>query len=57
MTPLHLAVWHSLRAEEFLAVKTLLEHNADCSAKDNVLNFISIFVVVKYLFGQIIVDA
>jgi hypothetical protein len=36
MTPLHLAVWHSLRAEEFLTVKTLLEHNADCSAKDNV---------------------
>lgn len=35
MTPLHLAVWHSLRAEEFLTVKTLLEHNADCSAKDN----------------------
>lgn len=35
MTPLHLAVWHSLRAEEFLTVKTLLEYNADCSANDN----------------------
>lgn len=35
MTPLHLAVWHSLRAEDCLTVKTLLEHNADCSAKDN----------------------
>ena len=37
MTPLHLAVWFSLRAEDCSAVKTLLEHNADCSAKDNVL--------------------
>ncbi|KAF1886278.1 hypothetical protein Lal_00045508 [Lupinus albus] len=36
MTPLHLAVWHSLRADEFLTVKVLLEYNADCSAKDNV---------------------
>ncbi|OIW08906.1 hypothetical protein TanjilG_05882 [Lupinus angustifolius] len=35
MTPLHLAVWHSLRAEEFLTVKVLLEYNADCSAKDH----------------------
>ncbi|KAG5009335.1 hypothetical protein AAZX31_07G081900 [Glycine max] len=35
MTPLHLAVWYSLRAEEFLTVKTLLEYNADCSAKDD----------------------
>lgn len=52
MTPLHLAVWHSLRAEEFLTVKTLLEHNADCSAKDNVLSFISIFLFAKWLFGQ-----
>lgn len=37
MTPLHLAVWHSLRAEDFSTVKTLLENNADCSAKDDVL--------------------
>ncbi|XP_059432500.1 protein CfxQ homolog isoform X2 [Corylus avellana] len=35
MTPLHLAVWYSLRAEDCSTVKTLLEHNADCSAKDN----------------------
>ncbi|KAF7819815.1 Protein cfxQ like [Senna tora] len=35
MTPLHLAVWHALRAEECLTVKTLLEYNADCSAEDN----------------------
>lgn len=37
MTPLHLAVWHSLRAEDCSTVKTLLEYNADCSAEDNVL--------------------
>ncbi|MFS7965674.1 putative ankyrin repeat-containing domain-containing protein [Helianthus anomalus] len=37
MTPLHLSVWHSLRAEDNSTVKTLLEHNADCSAKDDVL--------------------
>ncbi|KAK3041679.1 hypothetical protein RJ639_001489 [Escallonia herrerae] len=35
MTPLHLAVWQSLRLEDFSTVKTLLESNADCSAKDN----------------------
>lgn len=35
MTPLHLAVWHSLRAEDCSTVKTLLENNADCSAEDN----------------------
>ncbi|KVI01266.1 Ankyrin repeat-containing protein [Cynara cardunculus var. scolymus] len=35
MTPLHLSVWHSLRAEDSSTVVTLLEHNADCSAKDN----------------------
>ncbi|XP_057500633.1 protein CfxQ homolog isoform X1 [Actinidia eriantha] len=35
MTLLHLAVWHSLRAEDCSTVKTLLENNADCSAKDN----------------------
>ncbi|KAA8523115.1 hypothetical protein F0562_009538 [Nyssa sinensis] len=35
MTPLHLAVWHSLRAEDCSTVKTLLEYTADCSAKDN----------------------
>ncbi|KAJ9551146.1 hypothetical protein OSB04_015191 [Centaurea solstitialis] len=37
MTPLHLSVWHSLRAEDSSTVLTLLEHNADCSAKDNTL--------------------
>ncbi|KAL8128766.1 hypothetical protein V2J09_017921 [Rumex salicifolius] len=35
MTPLHLAVWYSLRADDCSTVKTLLEQNADCSAKDN----------------------
>ncbi|KAL6549676.1 hypothetical protein OROHE_008407 [Orobanche hederae] len=35
MTPLHLAVWHSLRAEDWSTVNTLLEYNADCSAEDN----------------------
>ncbi|XP_065850510.1 protein CfxQ homolog [Euphorbia lathyris] len=35
MTPLHLAVWYSIRSEDFSTVKTLLEYNADCSAKDN----------------------
>ncbi|XP_068652060.1 uncharacterized protein [Aristolochia californica] len=35
MTPLHLAVWHSLRADDSLTVKTLLEFNADCNVKDN----------------------
>ncbi|OWM89898.1 protein CfxQ homolog [Punica granatum] len=35
MTPLHLAVWYSLHAEDCLTVKVLLEHNADCSAEDN----------------------
>ncbi|KAL6555124.1 hypothetical protein OROGR_006382 [Orobanche gracilis] len=35
MTPLHLAVWHSLRAEDWSTVNTLLEYNVDCSAEDN----------------------
>ncbi|KAG6662275.1 poly [ADP-ribose] polymerase tankyrase-1-like isoform X2 [Carya illinoinensis] len=35
MTPLHLAVWYSLRAEDCSTVNTLLEYNADCSAKDD----------------------
>lgn len=35
MTPLHLAVWNSLLGEDHSTVKTLLEHNADCSAKDD----------------------
>ncbi|XP_022858905.1 uncharacterized protein LOC111379704 isoform X2 [Olea europaea var. sylvestris] len=35
MTPLHLAVWHSLRSEDYSAVKTLLESDADGSAEDN----------------------
>ncbi|KAH6827239.1 AAA-type ATPase family protein / ankyrin repeat family protein [Perilla frutescens var. hirtella] len=35
MTPLHLSVWHSLRAEDCSTVNTLLEYNANCSAEDN----------------------
>ncbi|THU49914.1 hypothetical protein C4D60_Mb06t14590 [Musa balbisiana] len=35
MTPLHLAVWHALRAEDSITASTLLEYNADCSVKDN----------------------
>nr|DAD26921.1 TPA_asm: hypothetical protein HUJ06_028389 [Nelumbo nucifera] len=35
MTPLHLAVWYSLRSEDCLTVKALLEYKADCSVKDN----------------------
>ncbi|CAH9102986.1 unnamed protein product [Cuscuta epithymum] len=35
MTPLHLAVWHSIRAEDYSTVTTLLKYNADCSAEDN----------------------
>lgn len=37
MTPLHLSVWYSIWSEDYSTVKTLLEYNADCSAKDNVL--------------------
>ncbi|TMW85258.1 hypothetical protein EJD97_023430 [Solanum chilense] len=37
MTPLHLAVWHSLRVEDCCTVKALLEHDANCSAEDIVL--------------------
>ncbi|TYH93196.1 hypothetical protein ES332_A13G236400v1 [Gossypium tomentosum] len=35
MTPLHLAVWHTIRSDDYATVKTLLEYNADCSAEDN----------------------
>lgn len=35
MTPLHLAVWYSIRSDDYSTVKTLLEYNADCSAMDN----------------------
>lgn len=35
MTPLHLAVWHSLRDEDYSTVETLLNYGADCSAEDN----------------------
>ncbi|KZV27463.1 caseinolytic peptidase B protein [Dorcoceras hygrometricum] len=35
MSPLHLAVWHSIRAEDCSTVETLLDYNADCSAEDN----------------------
>lgn len=37
MTPLHLAVWHSIRSDNHATVKTLLEYNADCSAEDDVI--------------------
>lgn len=37
MTPLHLAVWHTIRSDDYATVKTLLEYNADCSAEDNVI--------------------
>ncbi|CAA6675694.1 unnamed protein product [Spirodela intermedia] len=36
MTPLHLAVWHALHAEDPSTVGTLLKHNADCSLVDDV---------------------
>ncbi|XP_035545311.1 poly [ADP-ribose] polymerase tankyrase-2-like [Juglans regia] len=36
ITPLNLAVWYSLRAEDCSTANTLLKYNADCSAKDNV---------------------
>lgn len=35
MTPLHLAVWHSLRAEDCSTVEALLQYHADINAKDN----------------------
>ncbi|CAM8897528.1 unnamed protein product [Rhodiola kirilowii] len=35
MASLHLAVWHSRQNDDCSTVKTLLENNADCSAKDN----------------------
>ncbi|KAG9153189.1 hypothetical protein Leryth_020593 [Lithospermum erythrorhizon] len=35
MSPLHLAVWNSLRDEDHSTVKTLLDHDADCSAEDD----------------------
>ncbi|EFJ31783.1 hypothetical protein SELMODRAFT_407995 [Selaginella moellendorffii] len=35
MTPLHLAVWSSVRAQDCKAVEVLLEHNADVSLEDN----------------------
>ncbi|KAL0410661.1 UNVERIFIED_CONTAM: protein CfxQ [Sesamum latifolium] len=54
MTPLHLAVWHSLRAEDFSTVNTLLEYNADCSAEDNVCS-LSNYVIA--LCNIILVDA
>lgn len=41
MTPLHLAVWHALLADDCVTVGTLLEFSADCGVKDDVcfLNF------------------
>lgn len=36
MTPLHLAVWHALHAEDPSTVGTLLKYNADCSIVDDV---------------------
>lgn len=38
MTPLHLAVWDSIRSDDYSVVKALLEYNADCTAEDNVLS-------------------
>ncbi|GJT33714.1 protein cfxQ [Tanacetum coccineum] len=35
MNPLNLSVWHSLMAEDTSTVKTLLDHNSQCSAKDD----------------------
>ncbi|KAL4318317.1 hypothetical protein GQ457_18G000820 [Hibiscus cannabinus] len=35
MTPLHLAVWDSIRSDNHATVKTLLDYNADCSAEDD----------------------
>ncbi|XP_031487152.1 uncharacterized protein LOC116255464 [Nymphaea colorata] len=35
MTPLHLAVWHSLQSKDSATVEALLTYNADCSATDN----------------------
>eukprot|EP01018_Ginkgo_biloba_P001904 Gb_17699 [translate_table: standard] len=35
MTPLHLAVWYSLRAEDCSTVEALLQYHADVNAKDN----------------------
>lgn len=38
MTPLHLAVWHSLllHDEDCNTANTLLKYNANCNALDNV---------------------
>lgn len=35
MTPLHLAVWYCLRADDCSVVETLLQNHADVNAKDN----------------------
>ncbi|KAK4759778.1 hypothetical protein SAY87_022909 [Trapa incisa] len=35
MTPLHLAVWYSLHAEDCSTVKALLENGANCSTEDD----------------------
>lgn len=35
MTSLHLAAWHSIRSDDYSAVQTLLEYNADCSAQED----------------------
>ena len=40
MTPLHLAVWNSLLGEDHSTGKTLLEHNAYCSSKDDVSSLV-----------------
>lgn len=37
MTPLHLAVWHSVRANNTSTVEALLEHQADVCARDHVI--------------------
>ena len=58
MTPLHLAVWYSLRAEDCSTVKTLLEYNADCSSTDNVIiiaipgHFLSLVLYALFVIGN-----
>lgn len=49
MTPLHLAVWYSLHAEDVLTVKVLLEHDANCSTEDNVVKIFQISISTTLL--------
>ena len=47
MTALHLAVWNSLLGEDHSTVKTLLEHNANCSAKDDVSSLVHYLILLQ----------